>query len=69
MLLTSIIYICIILYAVIALGHFAYLYNVAASLGYHRDGSRLTFLGLCSIFWPITWIWFIIDRLRRGRVA
>ena len=56
-------------YVALALGHFAYLYEAAKRIGYNRDGGRLTFIGVCSVFWPITWIVFAMDTLRRGRAT
>lgn len=61
--------VAVLIYGAIALGHFSYLYYAAKRIGYGKDSGRLTFVGVCSLFWPITWIWYLIDSLRRGRVA
>lgn len=63
-----VILIILAVYGAIAMGHFAYLYDAAKRLGFGRDTGRLTFVGVASLFWPITWIWFFMDRIR-GRVA
>lgn len=54
---------------VIGLFHFLYLYDAAKRIGYGKDAGRITFIALVSIFWPFTWIYYGVDRLRRGRVA
>lgn len=58
----------IVVYGIIVFSHFAFIYDAAKRMGYAKDSGRLTFLGLACLFWPITWIVYILDRLRHGRV-
>lgn len=58
----------IALYLLIGVGHAVALFQYAGKNYARPTPAQVSLVALASFFWPITWLWYGVDRLR-GRVA